>query len=386
MLVFMANDNAAPALMKDLLGSQALITIADAGQAASPQFDRAAFLEAALAGLPELSIMERVRHIADALKIALPVDYRAALSIIQAMMPQLKPGFQAIAVTEFVARNGLNDFDLSMRALTNLTRFGSAEFAIRPFIEQNCARALDFMVQWSDHDNEHVRRLASEGSRPRLPWASRVSALKKDPCQAITILEKLKNDPSLYVRKSVANHLNDISKDEPDWLLTRLEAWPVESVHTNWIIRHALRTLIKKGEPRALSLIGVRAKTDVAVQNFDIAPPVVTLGEKITLSATVLSTAMTDQRLVVDYRLHYCRAGGKTAAKVFKLRTFELGAGQVVDLTLQQMIRDFSTRRHNAGVHRVDLIINGQTMAQSAFEIVFLPDNNLINATSQSAD
>lgn len=366
----MANENAAPVLLKDLLGPQALDTIADAGHAVSAQFNRKEFLDHALAGLQDLSIMERVRHIADALKVALPNDYLSALVIIRAMMPKLKPGFQAIAVTEFVARNGLKDFDASMDALIDLTRFGSAEFAIRPFIEQNPVRALDLMLLWSKNDNEHVRRLASEGSRPRLPWAPRVSALKQDPTLGIAIIEALKADPSLYVRKSVANHLNDISKDQPEWLLSKLETWPVENAHSKWIIRHALRTLIKKGEPRALSLIGASTKAEVVVENLVITPPAITLGEKITLSVGVQSTAMCDQRLVVDYRLHYCRAGGKTASKVFKLRTFELAAGQTVNLTIQQTIRDLSTRRHNAGMHKIELIINGQTMAESEFELL----------------
>lgn len=364
------NENTSPALMKDLLGAQAVSTIANAGKSVTQQFDHDLFLSTALSGLAELSIMERVRHIADALKCALPSDYSLAVTILRAMMPALKPGFQAIAVTEFVARNGLTDFALSMEALTQLTRFGSAEFAVRPFIEKDAASALGFMLQWADDDNEHVRRLASEGSRPRLPWAPRVSALKDDPTLAIDILEKLKADPSLYVRKSVANHLNDISKDRPDWLLDRLEAWPSDNVHTTWIIRHALRTLIKKGDLRALALIGASEKADIALQNFSITPPLIHLGSKIILSARLQSIASVKQRLVVDYRIHYCRGGGKTAAKVFKWRSVELEAGKQITLEIQQTIRDFSTRRHTAGAHKVELIVNGQTVATTMFEIL----------------
>lgn len=359
-----------PALLKDLLGPPALIIIADVGTAASPRFDRLAFLGAASDGLGALSIMERVRHIADALHAALPDDYLAALAVVRAMAPQLKHGFQAIAVTEYVARYGLDDFDRSMEALADLTRFGSAEFAIRPFLVRDTPRALATMTRWTGSEDEHVRRLASEGARPRLPWAARIPALKDDPTLAAPILEMLKADPSLYVRKSVANHLNDIAKDRPDWLLGRLALWPNDDPHTAWIIRHALRTLIKKGDPAALALIGVGHGAAVTVRDFTVAPPTVRLGDRIAITAKLVSDAADGQRLVVDYRVHYARAGDKTAAKVFKLKTFELAAGDTMALGISQTIRDFSTRRHYPGRHEVELIVNGQTMATAAFEIM----------------
>jgi len=268
----MTTETTTPAILKEILGPQALATIADAGTAASSRFDRQAFLDAASAGLDMLSIMARVRHIADALKPALPADYASALGIVRAMAPRLTHGFQAIAVTEFVARHGLGDFDRSMAALADLTRFGSAEFAVRPFLEQDTDRTLAVMASWSGSDDEHVRRLASEGSRPRLPWAARIPALKDDPTLAAPILEALKADPSLYVRKSVANHLNDIARDRPDWLVDRLAGWAKDDPRTAWIIRHALRTLIKKGDPRALALIGVGHGAAVEIRGFSIAP------------------------------------------------------------------------------------------------------------------
>lgn len=352
------------------MGPQALATIADAGTAASPHFDRSAFLVAATDGLDALSIMERVRHIADALCPALPGDYAAALDVIAAMAPRLTHGFPAVAVTEYVARYGQHDFDRSMDALATLTRFGTAEFAIRPFLAQDADRALATMARWTGSDDEHVRRLASEGGRPRLPWAARVPALKADPTRAAPILEALKADPSLYVRKSVANHLNDIAKDRPDWLLDRLADWPNEDPHTAWIIRHALRTLIKQGEPRALALIGVGHGAAVTVRDFTVEPAVVRLGGRIAISAKIVSDSTANQPLVVDYRVHYARAGGKSAAKVFKWKTFDLAGGTTVALRISQVIRDFSTRRHHAGRHNVELVVNGRTMATSGFELL----------------
>lgn len=360
----------APALLKDILGPQALETIADAGTAAAARFDRGAFLRAASHGLEALSIMERVRHIADALHPALPGAYADRLDVLRAMAPRLTHGFQAIAISEYVARHGLADFDASMDALADLTRFGSAEFAIRPFLMADSARALATMTRWKNSDDDHVRRLASEGARPRLPWAARVPALRADPTLAAPILEALKADPSLYVRKSVANHLNDIAKDRPEWLLARLAGWPQEDARTAWIVRHALRTLIKQGDPGALALIGVGHGAAVRVRDFAIVPATVRLGDRIAIGAEILSDSPDNQPLVVDYRIHYARAGGKTAPKVFKLKSFELAAGDTATLRINQTIRDFSTRRHHPGRHEVELIVNGRTMATAAFDLV----------------
>ncbi len=363
--------DAAP-LLKDILGPQALATIADAGAAASPRFDRAAFLTAASTGLDALSIMERVRHIADALVPALPTDYTAALPIIRATAPRLSHGFQAVAVTEYVARHGLDDIDASLAALADLTRYGTAEFAIRPFLAQHPDHTLGAMLGWTRDTNEHVRRLASEGCRPRLPWAARVPALKADPTLGAPILEALKADPAVYVRKSVANHLNDIAKDRPDWLVERLATWSQDEPATRWIVRHALRTLIKAGDPRALALIGVGHGAAVTVRDFAVAPATVRLGEPIAITATLASDAAEPQPLVVDYRVHYARPGGKTAAKVFKWKGLDIAAGETATLSIRQTIRDFSTRRHHAGRHKVELIVNGQVMATAAFDL--LPD------------
>lgn len=365
----MTDEKSAP-LLKDILGPAALAVIADAGAAASSRFDRTAFIAAASRGLDALSIMERVRHIADALPAALPADYRAALEVLRAMAPRLTHGFQAVALTEYVARYGLDDFAASMDALAALTRFGTAEFAIRPFLAQDAKATLAVMARWSRDDNEHVRRLASEGCWPRLPWAARVPALRADPTLGAPILETLRADPSPYVRKSVANHLNDIAKDRPGWVLDRLGTWPADDPRSAWIMRHALRTLIKQGDPRALALIGVRHGAAVRVTRFAVEPQAVRLGDSVTIAAGLVSTAAEDQRLVVDYRIHYARAGGKTGAKVFKFKSFDLAAGADAALAIRQVIRDFSTRRHYPGRHDVELIVNGETMARAAFDIM----------------
>ncbi len=363
------NEPAAHPLMKDILGPAALRVIADAGMAASPRFDRAVFLDTATQGLDALSVMARVRHIADALHSALPGDYPYALVVLRAMGPRLTHAFQGFALAEYVARYGLHDVDASMEALADLTRHGSAEFAIRPFLAHDPTRVLAQMRAWTEHPNEHVRRLASEGARPRLPWGTRVPALKDDPTLAAPILERLKADPSLYVRKSVANHLNDIGKDRPDWLVERMAGWSRDDPRTAWIIRHALRSRIKQGDPAALALVGARADVAVTVTDFTIAPASIRLGETIAITAALTSNAESEQRLVVDYRVHYARANGRTAAKVFKWKSFDLAAGTCVSLATRQVIRDFSTRRHHPGRHEIELLVNGRVMAAAGFDL-----------------
>lgn len=197
-----------------------------------------------------------------------------------------------------------------MQALAFFTTFGSAEFAIREFLRRDPQRTLAVMETWSRDDNEHLRRLASEGSRPRLPWSFHLDALIADPTLAAPILENLKADSSPYVRKSVANHLNDITKDHPGWVLDRIESWSLESRQTAWIAKHSLRTLIKKGDRRALGVIGAGAKAQVLVKEFSVHPRKIVLGEKLTLSLTMESTASKSQRLVVDYVVHYVKKSG----------------------------------------------------------------------------
>ena len=353
-----------------MLGPAALDAIAAAGVAASPRFDRDGFLAAAGQGLAALSIMQRVRHIADALHVALPAEPAAALPILRAMGPHLTHAFQGVAVSEYAARHGLPAFDEALETIAALTRHGSGEFAVRPFLAADPARTLAHMRRWALHEDAHRRRLASEGSRPRLPWATRVPALQADPTLAAPILETLKADPSLYVRKSVANHLNDISRERPGWVLEHLARWDQREPATRWITRHALRSLIKAGEPGALALIGAGGAPEVALEEFSITPAALRLGGRIALRAVLRSRAEVAQKLVVDYRVHYVRAGGRHGAKVFKLRTILLAPGAQVSLATGQEIRDFSTRRHYPGQHRVELLVNGEALAQASFELL----------------
>lgn len=359
----------APAL-KDWFDPARYGHIAQEVSAIHPGFDAKKFLKLALVDLDSLSLMQRLRRTTESLHATLPGDYPRTLEILRQLAPRLGHSFVSLVLPDYVALYGQRHFDLSLEALKFFTSFGSSEFAIRHFLQSDLARTLAVMEKWSRDDNDHVRRLASEGCRPRLPWSFRLEPLIADPTPVLPILENLHADPSLYVRKSVANHLNDITKDHPSRVLDLLHTWPVqENPHTAWIARHALRTLIKKGDPRALSLIGASGKPEVKIHHFTVSPHHIQLGQKIGLSLCLESKATTPQRLVVDYALHYVKKSGSTSAKVFKWKEITLSPGETLTLTRQQTIQDFTTRLHHAGHHAVEIQINGETLAKSGFEL-----------------
>jgi len=359
---------AAPAL-KEIFDRARFQHIAAETATVWPGFDRKRFVGLATSGLHELGIMQRMRRTAESLQATLPPDFAEAVGIIRQLAPRIGHGFAAIALPEYVALYGRQHHRLSMEALRDLTRYGSAEFAIRHFLLEDFDATLAVMRDWARDDNEHVRRLASEGSRPRLPWSFQLKPVLADPALTLPILEALQDDPSLYVRKSVANHLNDISKDSPDWLLDRLADWPTERTHTGWIVRHALRTLIKKGDSRALGLIGTTGRPSVRVDAFAVTPSALKLGDRVFLNASLVSTSATTQRLVVDYAVHYVKKNGNASRKVFKLRETELAAGAAQSFAISQVVRDFTTRKHHPGFHRVELMVNGEVVAETGFSL-----------------
>ena len=358
----------APAL-KEIFNAARIRHIATETQAVFPAFDRKKFVAAALYGLEQLSLLQRLRHVTEALHESLPADYPAALDILRSLAPRLNSAFVAMVLSDYVALYGQADFKRSMAALKEFTRYGSSEFAVRPFLVADQARTLRVMVTWAGDADDHVRRLASEGCRPRLPWSFQIESLRRDPSPVRPILEKLRSDPSLYVRKSVANHLNDITKDHPDWVLTLLSAWPKDDAHCQWIIRHGLRSLIKKGHRGALAAIGADGAPALDVLKLQVQPVAVTRGDTIILSVLLRSRAMQSQRLVVDYAVHYQKRGGGAAPKMFKLKLLTLAAGAEVALSRSQVIRDFTTRTHYDGRHEIEVFVNGVALGRTAFEL-----------------
>ncbi len=335
-----------------------------------PRFDAKRFLDRALDALDQLELMARLQRTAEAFHAALPLPFPAQLDVLRAHAPQIGHNFVAIWPSAHVANHGLDRPDLSLPALRDFTRHGSAEFAIRPFLVRDLSGTLAVLREWAaDAADEHARRLASEGCRPRLPWGLRLRSLVADPRPALPILERLRADPSLYVRKSVANHLNDIAKDHPELVLDTAAAWDRSDPHTAWIVRHGLRTLVKQGRPRALALLGAGEPPRV-LATLQASPARIHLGDTVTFSATLAAeTGAGPQSLIVDYVVHYARASGRASEKVFKWTTVALAHGQTVTLAKRQTIRDFSTRRHHPGRHRVELQVNGLRLAETVFTL-----------------
>ena len=358
----------APAL-KEIFNTARLRHIATEVAAVYPAFDQKKFLKLAQSDLDRLSLMQRLRRTSESLHATLPADYKKAIAILRRLAPRINSGFVTLMLPDYVGLYGQDDFDTSMDALKFFTAFGSSEFAIREFLRRDPKRTLAVMKNWARDDSEHVRRLASEGSRPRLPWSFRLDALMADPDMAAPILERLKADDSLYVRKSVANHLNDITKLHPEWVMTRLESWPLDQPQTAWIARHALRTLIKQGDRRALAVIGAGKKAAVRLKGLAVSPKKLVLGERLDISFSLESTAHESQRLVVDYAIHYVKKSGASSAKVFKLKELTLAPGDTVQLKRSQVVKDFTTRLHHAGHHAIDVMVNGEKLASSGFDL-----------------
>jgi 3-methyladenine DNA glycosylase AlkC len=334
----------------------------------APAFDQNAFLLRSLAGLEHLNLLSRMRRMTESIHSALPGNYLEQLDVLRKLAPRIEHPFVTMVLPDFVGQYGLGHFDQSLSALEYFTRFGSSEFAIRIFLKKDFERTLPVLEAWSLHMDEHVRRLSCEGLRPRLPWSFRLDRLIQDPALSERILENLKDDPSLYVRKSVANHLNDISKDHPAWVLQKVKGWDRSKSGTAWIVRRALRTLVKKGDQGSLELLGAR-KALATLEAFTVSPPVVHLGSRIELSACIRSQSSSEQLLVVDYAIHYVKKSGGSSAKVFKWKQFTLGPREVKTLTKQQMLKNFTTRLHYPGKHQVDLLINGKNLGSASFAL-----------------
>jgi 3-methyladenine DNA glycosylase AlkC len=297
-----------------------------------------------------------------------PQDYREALAILLKVERHVT-GFDHLLFADFVERFGVDDFDASMPALEVFTR-SSAEFAIRAFLRRYPERGFAQMRAWAGHEAEGVRRLASEGCRPRLPWGTALQELKRDPAPILPILERLKDDPSEYVRRSVANNLGDIAKDHPELAIEIGERWMKQEPSRAPLVKHALRHLLKKGNRRALHLFGVGAGVSIEVVRLSITPKRVKLGGAATLRVQLHSTKKRAQRLRLEYAIGYARPSGRPGGKVFKIADVVLAPGGSLEFTRKLSFVDRTIRTHYAGRHTLTLIVNGQAHEDLAFALV----------------
>jgi 3-methyladenine DNA glycosylase AlkC len=363
--------------LKALFGESVPRAIAQMIVAVHPAFPARAFIRDALAGFGPLSLTGRGFHIAAALHKHLPEEYPQAIDVLLASADQphdhrggAMASFLYMPHLFFVARHGLAHFEESMRAQHALTQRFTAEFSIRAFIEAHPARTLARLRQWATDPSEHVRRLVSEGTRPRLPWAPRLRGFQQDPRPVLELLELLKDDPSLYVRRSVANNLNDIGKDHPQLLTGTAKRWlRGAGPERQWIVRHALRSAVKRADAGALAALGYGAKADVGIRKVSIAPARVTIGGSVGVSFELVNKAPKRQHVLADLVVHFVKSRG-TGAKTFKLKTVDLPPRGSVTLSKKIALQQLTTRKHYAGVHRVEALLNGAARPLGKFVLV----------------
>ena len=368
-------------LMKNGLAEPAIYRISAALNTVLTKFDQSAFINDCLNGLGALELKERVDHIIDVLHQYLPTDFAQTADCLMAIPAIWDHGdendplrsFAAWPIIDYIAKHGIEQPNLALQVLKTLTCLFSAEFAIRPFILKYPELCHQNLASWSKDEDYHVRRLVSEGTRPRLPWGIRLPPFVKDPSPCLGYLDQLKDDEQLYVRRSVANHLNDIAKDHPDIVITTCKQWLAEvknkpSTDLQWLIKHATRTVVKQGHPEVFSLLGFTNKPKVDVK-LNIATPTVVFGNQLEFELTLTSKAKKSQKFVLDYAVHFVKANGETSPKVFKLKNMNLAAGETTTLAKKQAIKPITTRKYYAGNHKVEVFINGESKLIKRFEL-----------------
>lgn len=365
--------------LKDRLNPALVDDLARRFSAEFPSFDHDGFTAAVVSQLDDLELKDRVSLLADELAGRLPADYRRALKIVVAVAgDETVDPWAGWPLCSFVERHGLDHPEASLEAMTTLTKRWSCEFAIRPYLAHHTALTRRYLSQWVDDADEEVRRLASEGTRPLLPWGSRVKALTDDPEIGLEVLAALRYDRSDMVRRSVANHLNDVAKLDPDLALSVVRRWLDDDAKAGTLdrsmIAHGLRTLVKAGHPAALEMLGYTTDPRIEVEAFTCASSAgagpVTVGESMILEATVRSTADVTQNLIIDFVIHHITASGGTSPKTFKWTTRNLEPGETLTLRKRRRIYQASTRTYHPGRHRVELQVGGRIVAESHFDVV----------------
>jgi 3-methyladenine DNA glycosylase AlkC len=352
-------------LLKDRYSPAYVKRLAGAMRAAWPQFDEAGYARAVLGnGWSELELKQRMRRLSSTLHRFLPMPYPRQIAVLKKVAPPFG-GFEGMLFPDFVEQFGLDDFDTSARALEQFTQFSSSEFAVRPFIARHGPKMMAVLRRWASHENEHVRRLASEGCRPRLPWAMALPEFKNDPSPVLPILEALKDDPSDYVRRSVANNLNDIAKDHPEVVLKVARRWLGKSKLTDALVKHACRTLLKRGDKRALELFGYRRTTAATVTELRFSTAKLSIGDDLRFQFAVCHAATRPVALRLEYAVDFVKASGRTARKVFKITEGSFAPGERREFDRKHPFRDFTTRKHHPGEHRLSILVNGEVSAEA---------------------
>lgn len=372
--------NKKPLLKEILFNTQTVGVLASEIKTVYSDFDKKSFETEVLEAFQRLELKERLSHIRQMLFQYLPDAYETAVYIILNALPApLDPGkkdddfghFIYASYSEYVAVYGCKKeyLELSFSALREITKRFSAEYAVRDFLNAFPAETLHMLKQCSLSENYHERRLASEGTRPKLPWGKKTGLA---PQESLELLENLYTDTTRFVTRSVANHLNDISKTDPSLAILTLQRWKAsekqEPEEMAFILKHALRTLVKEGNAEALALLGYRENPHITIRNFSLGQSAVSIGESLHFTFEI--EAERSEQLWIDYLLHYRTKTGKRNVKVHRVGRFKLADGEVIQLQKTHLFKaNMTTRKLYEGEHKVELQINGKIFASRRFQL-----------------
>ena len=365
-------------LMKNGLSASAILRISNALSQVLSNFDSKTFENECLNGLESLELKQRVHHIIKVLNTYLPTDFTLAVNLLCSIKKHWDYGdpedslksFAAWPLIDYIAEYGIDFPEESLKGMKQLTSLFSAEFAIRPFIIRYPEFCYKVFSTWVYDESADVRRLVSEGTRPKLPWGMQLKTLVNDPSPSIVLLTTLRNDPSLYVRRSVANHLNDIAKDHPTIVIKTCKSWltkPTKEIQ--WLIKHATRTLVKEGNTEVFPLLGYTENPKINIETIDLSNTHIKLGETITFKFALKSLADYTQEVVIDYALYFMKANGIQKAKVFKLKNQTIASKESITLTKSFSFKTITTRKYYKGEHKIEILVNGVSKISQQFNV-----------------
>lgn len=363
-------------LFKDVYSESFYYNFSEILSQSIPSFDKVKFIALIFdENFDDFELKQRMVHTARVLAHFLPDDFSKATTTIKRIIDNLRiaeykqDSLEFMFFPEYIALYGINDYDNSIAAFEFVTQFTSCEFAVRPYIVKYEKKMLKQMLLWSKHKHPSVRRLASEGSRPRLPWAFALPNLKNNPLPILPILDSLMQDSSESVRRSVANNLNDISKDNPDFVIGIAKKWKGINSETDALIKHACRTLLKQGNPTVLRLFGFDNK-HIEVSAFQIVTPIVRIGDKLEFTFSITNRNRKNQTVRLEYGLYYMKKNGALSKKVFKISEREIECGTLYKIERKQSFKLITTRKFYVGKHQLSTIINGQESGLEEFELI----------------
>ncbi len=361
---------------KEYLSKNFMSHFSDAIVSVHSDFNKAQLMDAIFnEEFSSMELKERMRHFTLGLGNYLPSNFKESISIlIEAQNIVLNKdldliGLELIFIPDFIEVFGIDDFETSVDAMEIITIKMTCELAVRPFIIKYQDKMLSRLIKWSENENHHIRRLASEGCRPRLPWAMSLPEFKKDPTPILPVLENLKNDSSEYVRRSVANNLNDISKDHPELSLEIAKKWQGKSKETDKLVKHAMRSLLKSNFPGSMQLFGYSEPQDVLVNSFEVNTSSIKIGDRLKFSFSIRNKSKKVSLIRIEYGIYFLLANGKNNRKVFKISERKLSPGEEIKFSREHSFREITTRKYYPGKHLVSLIANGEEKEKGDFVV-----------------